>query len=107
DIPPTPLVVKGGATIRVSDVATVERGAPDRTALISGDGKVAANLNVSQQRGANIINVRAGVESALNDLAKTLPAGLKLSKTYDLAEFVATAIVHVPPAIIVAAALAR
>src|SRR4029079_539953 len=99
--PPTPLVVKGGATIRVSDVATVERGAPDRTALISGDGKVAANINLSQQIGANILNVRAGVESALNDLAKTLPAGLKLSKTYDLAEFVATAIVNVRDAIIV------
>ena len=106
DIPPTPLVVKGGATIRVSDVATVERGAPDRTALISGDGKVAANLNVSQQIGANILNVRAGVESALNDLAKTLPAGLKLSKTYDLAEFVATAIVNVRDAIIVGGVLA-
>jgi len=106
DIPPTPLVVKGGATIRVSDVATVERGAPDRTALISGDGKVAANINVSQQIGANILNVRAGVESALNDLAKTLPAGLKLSKTYDLAEFVATAIVNVRDAIIVGGVLA-
>jgi CzcA family heavy metal efflux pump len=106
DIAPTPLVVKGPATIRVSDVATVERGAPDRMALISGDGKVAANINVSQQIGANILNVRAGVESALTDLAKTLPAGLKLSKTYDLAEFVSTAIVNVRDAILVGGVLA-
>jgi CzcA family heavy metal efflux pump len=106
DIPSTPLVVKGGATILVSDVATVQAGAPDRTTLITGDGAVAANISVSQQVGANILDVRAGVESALADLAKTLPAGLKLSKTYDLAEFVATAIANVRDAILIGSALA-
>src|SRR5262249_18491694 len=48
DIPPTPLVVKGGTSIRVADVATVQRGAPDRLSLVSGDGKVAANISISQ-----------------------------------------------------------
>jgi len=91
DIPATPLVVKGGTTIRVADVATVLRGSPDRTSLISGGGHPAANISISQQIGANILDVRAGVESALTELAKTLPAGLQISKTYDLAEFVATA----------------
>jgi CzcA family heavy metal efflux pump len=106
DIPPTPLVVKGPAVIRVADVATVERGAPDRTTLISGDGRVAANINVSQQIGANILDVRAGVEAALADLAKALPAGLKMTKTYDLAEFVSTAIVNVRDAILIGGLLA-
>jgi CzcA family heavy metal efflux pump len=106
DIPVTPLVVKGGATIRVSDVATVQQGAPDRTTLISGDGLVAANISVSQQVGANILDVRGGVEAALAGLARTLPAGLKLSKTYDLAEFVATAIANVRDAILIGSALA-
>lgn len=106
DIPPTPLVVKGGATIRVADVATVESGAPDRTSLISGNGKVAANISISQQIGANILDVRAGVESALNELARALPAGLTLSKTYDLAEFVATAIANVRDAILIGSVLA-
>jgi CzcA family heavy metal efflux pump len=106
DIPGTPLPVKSGATIRVSDVATVQAGAPDRTTLISGDGLVAANISVSQQVGANILDVRSGVETALTDLAKTLPAGLKLSKTYDLAEFVATAIANVRDAILIGSALA-
>jgi CzcA family heavy metal efflux pump len=106
DIPDTPLVIKGGATIRVSDVATVQQGAPDRTTLITGDGAVAANISVSQQVGSNILDVRAGVETALADLAKTLPAGLKLSKTYDLAEFVATAIANVRDAILIGSVLA-
>ena len=106
DIPPTPLVVKGGTTIRVADVATVERGAPDRMSLVSGDGKVAANISISQQIGANILDVRAGIEKVLGDLARTLPNGLKLSKTYDLAEFVTTAIVNVRDAILIGAILA-
>jgi CzcA family heavy metal efflux pump len=106
DIPPTPLVVKGGTTIRVSDVATVQSGAPDRTSLITGDGKVAANISVSQQIGANILQVRAGLETALNEVARSLPAGLRLSKTYDLAEFVATAIANVRDAILLGSVLA-
>ena len=106
DIPATPLLARGGATIRVSDVATVQAGAPDRTTLVSGDGVVAANISVSQQVGANILDVRTGVEAALQELARTLPAGLKLSKTYDLAEFVATAIANVRDAILIGSALA-
>src|SRR5207237_283387 len=90
DIPPTPVVVKGASTIRVADIATVQNGAPDRTMLISGDGRVAANINVSQQIGANILEVRDGVERALADLPRPLPAGLRMSKTYDPAELVST-----------------
>ena len=106
DIPPTPLVVKGGTTIRVSDVATVQSGAPDRTSLVSGNGRVAANISISQQIGANILQVRAGLEGTLNQVAAALPAGLRLSKTYDLAEFVATAIANVRDAIVIGSILA-
>jgi CzcA family heavy metal efflux pump len=106
DIPPTPIVVKGGTTIRVADIADVRSGSPDRTSLITGDGKVAANISVSQQIGANILDVRAGLETALAEVARALPAGLKLSKTYDLAEFVATAIANVRDAILIGSILA-
>jgi len=106
DIAATPIAVKGGASIRVSDLAVVQRGTPDRTSLIMGDAGVAANINVSQQVGSNILDVRAGVEQALADLANALPAGLKLSKTYDLAEFVATAIANVRDAILIGSVLA-
>ncbi len=106
DIGPTPIAVKGHAAIRVADVGTVQPGAPDRTMLISGDGRPAANISISQQIGANILDVRSGVERALVDLARALPAGLRISKTYDLAEFVATAIANVRDAIIVGSILA-
>jgi CzcA family heavy metal efflux pump len=102
----TPVIVKGGSTLRVRDVATVTPGAPDRTMLIKGEGRDAAEVAVSQQIGANILTVRQGVEEARAELARTLPAGLALTKTYDLAEFVERAIANVRDAIIVGGVLA-
>lgn len=97
----------GPVTVRVRDIATVVTGAPDRTQLVvsSGGGDSAA-VTVSQQVGASILDVRQGVETALADLAKSLPAGLHLSKTYDLAEFVAASIANVRDAILIGGFLA-
>jgi CzcA family heavy metal efflux pump len=106
DIAATPILVKGATTVRVWDVGVVRQGAPDRTSLITGDGRIAANISISQQIGANILDVRQGVEQALSDLAHALPSGLRLSKTYDLAEFVATAIANVRDAILIGSVLA-
>jgi CzcA family heavy metal efflux pump len=102
----TPVIVKDGATLRVSDVATVAPGAPDRTKLVVGQGGNATLISVSQQIGANILTVRTGLEAVLQQLKTSLPKGLRLVKTYDLAAFVATAIDNVRDAIIVGGLLA-
>jgi CzcA family heavy metal efflux pump len=106
DIADTPVVLKGGATLRVRDLGAVHNGAPDRTSLIVGQGGNATAISVSQQVGANILSVREGLEDALAQLKTTLPAGLKLVKTYDLAEFVQSAIANVRDAILIGAFLA-
>jgi CzcA family heavy metal efflux pump len=106
DIAKTPIVVKDAATLRVADIATVTPGAPDRTSLVVGQGGNATLISVSQQVGANILTVRTGLEKALQDLRTSLPKGLKLVKTYDLAEFVSTAIDNVRDAILVGSGLA-
>jgi CzcA family heavy metal efflux pump len=106
EIARTPVAVRNGATIRVADVAQVFPGSPDRTALVTGNGRDAAVVSVSQQPGASILGVKAGIEATLNDLARSLPSGLRLSKVYDLAEFVATAIANVRDAILIGGALA-
>ncbi len=106
DIGATPVVVKGGATLRVSDVAVVRNGSPDRTSMIAGQGGNATAISVSQQVGANILTVRQGLEEALAQLRSALPGGLRLVKTYDLAEFVQSAIGNVRDAILIGAALA-
>lgn len=106
DIGETVVAVKGGVSVRVKDVAQVFPGAPDRTSLVTGNTKPAALINVSQQIGANILEVRDGFEEAIGELAKSLPAGLRVTKVYDLAGFVSDAIRNVRDAIFVGGLLA-
>jgi len=101
-----PVAVRRGATIRVADVAAVFPGTPDRSNLVTGDGRDAAIINISQQVDASILGVKQGVDQVLKDLAHALPSGLRLSKVYDLAEFVATAITNVRDAILIGGVLA-
>lgn len=106
DIANAPVLSKNGATIRVGDLGTVAPGAPDRTLLVTGNGRDAVSISVSQQIGANILSLKQGVEEALADLAKTLPSGIKISRVYDLAEFVQDAISSVRDAILIGSVLA-
>jgi CzcA family heavy metal efflux pump len=106
DIGRTPASVKQGSPVRVADVADVFPGAPDQVTLIKGNGRPAALINVSQQVGANILEVRNGVEATLGELTRSLPSGLHLAKVYDLAGFVADAMASVRDAILIGGALA-
>jgi CzcA family heavy metal efflux pump len=106
EIARTPLVGGGGARLTVGDVATVYPGAPDRTLLVAANGRDAATVSISQQLGANILDVKRQVDTTLAEVGRSLPSGLTISKVYDLAEFVAAAIESVRDAILVGSALA-
>ena len=106
DIANAPLLVKGGETVRVSDVGTVTAGSPDRTLLVTGNGRDAVSISISQQIGANILSVKQGVDAALATLSRSLPSGIHLTKVYDLAEFVSAAIANVRDAILIGGFLA-
>jgi len=106
DVSRATIAVKNGATIRVADVAQVFPGSPDRTSLVTGNGRDASVISISQQPGASILAVKSGIDDTLAGLAHTLPSGLRLTKVYDLAEFVATAIANVRDAILIGGALA-
>ena len=102
----TPVSVRPDGVMKVGDVATVFRGAPDRVGLITGNGRDVASVSVSQQVGANILDIETGVQQAVDDLARALPAGLHITKVYDLAEFVRASIANVRDAILVGGLLA-
>lgn len=107
DIAAVPIVVHDGATLRVRDVADVFPGSPDRTLLITGThGQPAVAISITQQVGADVLDVRRGVEARLASIAAALPSGLTLSKTYDLAEFVAASVGNVRDAILLGGFLA-
>jgi len=106
DIANAPVLVKNAATLRVSDLGTVTPGAPDRTLLITGNGRDAVSISISQQIGANILELKAGVDSVVAGLARVLPAGMRMSRVYDLAQFVEESIVSVRDAILIGGFLA-
>jgi len=106
EIAQTPVSVKGGAVVRVADLGDVFPGAPDRISLVTGNGRPAALVNISQQVGANILDVRDGVEGTIRELTASLPSGLHISKVYDLAGFVADAMGSVRDAILIGGLLA-
>jgi len=106
DIGNAPILVKNGATLRVRDVGTVAPGAPDRTMLVTGNGREAVSISVAQQIGANILDLKRGVDETLASIAKSLPAGIRISRVYDLAEFVEESIASVRDAILIGGFLA-
>jgi CzcA family heavy metal efflux pump len=107
DVAATPIAVRKGATLRVADVAQVFPGSPDRTTLATGNGHDAALITLSQQINTDVLTVKAGIERALQtSIAPALPSGLRITKVYDLAEFVSTAIANVRDAILIGGLLA-
>jgi CzcA family heavy metal efflux pump len=101
-----PVKVTNGATIRVSDLGTVAPGSPDRTMLVTGNGRDAVVMTIAQQIGANILDLKAGIDGVLANLAGVLPAGIRITRVYDLAEFVEESIASVRDAILIGGFLA-
>jgi len=106
EIAQAPVLMKNGATVRVGDLGTVAPGAPDRTLLVTGNGREAVVMSISQQIGANIIDLKAGMDNVLASLAKTLPSGITMNRVYDLAQFVEESITSVRDAILIGGFLA-
>ena len=106
EIADAPVLVKNGATIRVSDIGEVVPGSPDRTLLVTGNGRDAISISISQQIDANILRLKQGVDAALQNLTHALPSGIRITKVYDLAEFVSAAIINVRDAILIGGFLA-
>jgi CzcA family heavy metal efflux pump len=101
-----PVRTVNGATLRVADLGTVTAGAPDRTMLVTGNGRDAVVMTIAQQIGANILSLKAGVDGVINGLTDVLPAGIRITRVYDLAEFVEESIANVRDAILIGGFLA-
>src|SRR5262245_18888653 len=106
EIAAAPVKITNGTAIRVSDIGTVTRGAPDRTLLVTGSGRDAVVMTIAQQIGVNILDLKAGLDDVISRLATTLPAGISINRVYDLAEFVEESIASVRDAILIGGLLA-
>jgi multidrug efflux pump len=85
------IVVKSdtnGSMVRINDVATVELGADDYTSASTYNGLPATGLAINLATGANAIKTAAAVKAVVNEIAPTLPQGVKVVYPYDTTPFV-------------------
>ena len=76
------------AQTKVKDVAFVRWGFQEATAITRLDGKTAIGIDIIRQAQANTIDISEGVHAAVDELRKTLPAGVDISITRDDAIFI-------------------
>ena len=106
DIKHVVVAFRNQTPVYVGDIAEVREGVVDRTTLITGNGQPAALVSVARQIGGNILAIAKDVQQTLRDQMGSLPPAIRISKAYDLAEFVADAVRSVSEAIVIGALLA-
>ena len=89
-----------GQPVYLKDVARVERGYKDRTAITRLNGAECIELAIYKEGDANTVQLAHGITDKLEALGKTLPAGTTLKPVYDQSKFIASAVSDVKDAAI-------
>ena len=77
------LAWRGGAPLRLGEVAKIENSAEDRRLAAWANRLPAVLINVQRQPGANVIDVVDRVQAMLPQLSASLPAALELTVLTD------------------------
>ncbi|MGE5537525.1 MAG: efflux RND transporter permease subunit [Gemmatimonas sp.] len=83
---------KGGAIVRLRDIATVTLGAQDYESQVSFDGQKAVYIGIQVAPNANLLEVVKRVRDAFPAIEEQLPQGIQGTIVYDATEFVNSAI---------------
>ena len=86
--------------VYLKDVARVERGYKDRTAITRLNGAECIELAIYKEGDANTVQLAQDIARKLDSLQKLLPAGTKLTPVYDQSRFIASAVSDVKDAAI-------
>jgi len=81
-----------GRILRVRDVATVDLGAFDYSAVTTVNGKPGAGFTAFQTTGSNARDVVNALKAKLEDLSKTFPPGVKYTIPNDANKFLEASI---------------
>ncbi len=77
-----------GETIRLKDVARIERRYAEPSSFITKDGRKALVLSVEMRQGNNIVKFGEAVDKELQRFQRTLPDGVSLYRITDLPKVV-------------------
>jgi multidrug efflux pump len=91
---------RGGAVVRLSDVATVELGSEEADLVAKWDGIEAVYLGIWTLAGSNEIDVAANLDRAMNDLRPTLPSDVTMRLVWDGTMFMRDALKEITKTLI-------
>lgn len=94
-----------GSLVRLRDVASVELAGQTYQTQTRLDGRPAAGIGIQLAPGGNALATAQGVRSKIAELAKSLPAKVTLSVSYDTTPFVEVSIKKVLLTLVEAMAL--
>lgn len=77
-----------GFPIRLGDVSTVQDGFSDQLSYARSNGTRVQAMGVLKQPGSNAVAVARSVRSAIADLQKTLPEGMRVDVLFDTTRFI-------------------
>jgi len=96
---------RGGAPLRLGEVARIENAAEDRRLAAWADKLPAVLINVQRQPGANVIEVVDRVRALLPELSASLPAAAELTVLTDRTQSIRASVRSVQHELIFAIAL--
>lgn len=96
---------RNGVAIRLSDVAEVHDSEEEKNSISLIDGKPAVGLDIRAARGANVVQVAAGVKAMIAAQHGQMPAGTDIKLTYDKSEQVQDSLNGVQQTLLEGAAL--
>jgi CzcA family heavy metal efflux pump len=103
------IVVKttpAGIPVRIGDIATVRPSFKPVYTIVTANGKPSVLLTIYRQPTGNTVTVADEVHKEVEQIRKTLPAGINLESWYDQSEIVNDSIKSVRDAILIGLALA-
>jgi heavy metal efflux system protein len=105
DLRTTVVAVKERVPVLLGDIADVREAPAVRRGVAHRLRGEVVSCRVVKQFGADTVTVAAGVREAIEDVARTLPPGVRLRMVYDQSELVQTALGGVTRAILIGAVL--
>ncbi len=82
------IMYRSGRPTTIADVARVEDGLEDERTYAEFNGRPGISLDVRRQSGENTLVVANAVKRAVDDIKKTLPAGMELVIARDISVFI-------------------
>ncbi len=83
---------RDGRIVRLADVATVEDGMAEERTVARLDGDRGVSLQIRRQSGENTVAVSDAVKAELARVRDTLPAGVQMLETQDIARFIQSSV---------------